>query len=142
VDDDIIFRKSVTIRSIPDRRGRFQAKDWLLSLSLRDQRRAQAGLESFDVGFASKRGYAGRLEKIKGSRNGVLELKLTRGGTRGPQLRLLGVWRAGTFFVALGLMKTSRAIKRSDVGLADDRVDAWESVRQREPPKPKRKRPS
>jgi hypothetical protein len=124
-EPNLIFRKSVEVRAIPDRRGRFQARAWFDSLSLRDRKRAQAGLRSFDVGFESKRGYAGRLEKIQGSKTGLFELKLTRGGTPGPQLRFLGVWRGGTFFVARGVMKTSRAIKRADVRAADAVVSEW-----------------
>lgn len=131
-EEDIIFRRAVSVRAIPDRRGRLQAKEWFESLSLRDRKRAQAGLESFDVGFESKRGFAGRLEKIEGSRTGLLELKLTRGGTPGPQLRFLGVWRGGTFFVARGLSKTSRAVKRAEIAAADMTISEWKADPKRE----------
>jgi hypothetical protein len=128
VDDDLIFRNHVIVRAIPDARGRCQAKEWFETLPARDRKRADAGLASFDLSFESKRGYAGRLEKIEGSREGLLELKLTRGGTPGPQLRFLGVWRGDAFFVVVGFIKKSPAVPRSRIRTAARTVTDWKQA--------------
>jgi hypothetical protein len=129
-EDDLIFSGSVRVRAIPDPRGRLQPKRWLENLVLRDRRRADAGLDAYDLAYESKRGYAGRLEKIEGSKAGLLELKLTRGGSRGPQLRFLGVWNEGAFFVALAFAKTSPRINRRDIDTADRIVSDWRARRE------------
>jgi hypothetical protein len=101
------------------------AKDWFESLDHRNRKRAEAGLDSVSLASASGRGFAGRMEKIEGSKPGIFELKLTRGGTRGPQLRLLGVWRGQFFYAALGVIKKGRSIKRRDIERAETIIRGW-----------------
>jgi hypothetical protein len=125
MDKDIIFKGHVTIRAVSDRQGRLPVKRWLDALSARDRRRAEAGMVNFDRLEAAGIRNAGRVELIRGRRRSMLELKLTRGGTPGPQLRLLGVMRGKTFWAAHGFLKTTRRITRRDLDAAEAVLDVW-----------------
>jgi hypothetical protein len=112
---DVIFVKWITIRAVIDSAGRYPAKEWFESLELRDRRRAEAGMTNFsDCEQAGIRN-TGRLEPLNSGRPALLELKLTRGGATGPQLRMLGVLRGRTFYAAVGLHKTRRRILTREV---------------------------
>lgn len=125
MDEDLIFEGHIEIRALPDSRRRFPAKEWLDQLALRERRRAEAGMENFDRAEAAGLRRTGRIEAVRGRRHKLLELKLTRGGSRGPQLRFLGVVRGRTFWVAHGLMKKARRIPGGDLGAAERMLDAW-----------------
>jgi hypothetical protein len=124
IEDDLIFPgDSLPVRAIPVA-GSYPAKDWVEQLQPRDFKRAQAGARSADVAAASGRGYAGRIEKISGSSVGLMELRLTRGGTKGPQLRLLGVLLRGAFWAAHGFAKKNPRFA-GDIATAEVRVHNW-----------------
>jgi hypothetical protein len=121
---DLIFEgEALPIRAIRWR-GSYPAKEWVQGLSERDFKRALAGARSADVAAASGRGFAGRIAKISGSSYGLVELRLTRGGTTGPQLRLLGVLRDGAFYAAHGFSKKSPKFA-GEIATAEQRVRAW-----------------
>jgi hypothetical protein len=123
--DDLLFSNHIEIRAIPDVGGRLQPVRWLEGLQLRDRRRAAAGMENYDRSEAAGLPSTGRTELVRGRRHRMLELKLTRGGTPGPQLRFLGVRRGRTFWVAHAFTKTRRAIPRKEIATAERVLDQW-----------------
>lgn len=66
----------------------------------------------------------GRTERVKGRRWTLTELKLTRGGATGPQLRMLGVMRGRMFYAATGFHKTTRRLPRREIERAEAILDA------------------
>ncbi|MDP9308203.1 MAG: type II toxin-antitoxin system RelE/ParE family toxin [Actinomycetota bacterium] len=125
MDEGLIFQGRIAIRAIPDRRRRFPVKQWLGGLSARDQRRADAGMINFDRLEAAGVPNSGRVEMVRGRRWTMLELKLTRGGTPGAQLRVLGVMKGRTFWAAHGFKKTTRRISAADIDAAEAALDGW-----------------
>jgi hypothetical protein len=121
---EVIFKKWITVKAVRDSAGAIPAKEWFNSLELRDRMRAEAGLTNFDaterVGIRS----TGRIEPVKGRRRGMRELKLTRGGSTGPQLRMIGEMRGRTFFAALGFHKKQRRIPASVIARAESILEA------------------
>jgi hypothetical protein len=111
----IVKGTAVTVVAVSDGNGRFPAAEWFESLELRDRRRAEAGFANFDAVQAAGIYGSGRIEHISGRHGALLELKLTRGGSTGPQLRMLGVLRGRTFFAATGFHKRRRRIPRHEI---------------------------
>src|SRR4051812_14744747 len=95
---DIIFKRWITIRTVKDAAGNSPAKDWYDSLQLLDSKRADAGFVNFDATEKAGIKKTGRMEPVHGRRRKMVELKLTRGGSIGPQLRMLGLMRGRTFY--------------------------------------------
>jgi hypothetical protein len=125
MDEDLIFRNHIEIRAIANRRNRHPAMEWVDSLPARDRHRADAGMLNFDRTEAAGMHRTGRLEIVRGKRHRMLELKLTRGGTTGPQLRFLGVMRGRTFWAARGFSKTTRTLTAADKAAAEAILDQW-----------------
>jgi hypothetical protein len=123
--DELLFENHIQIRAIADARGRTQPVQWLEKLEARDRRRAEAGMANYDRTEEAGIRNTGRVELVRGRRHRMLELKLTRGGTPGPQLRFLGVLRGRTFWVAHAFIKTTRAILSADISAAEAILDQW-----------------
>src|SRR6478672_6011080 len=115
MESKVIFKRWITIEAVRDANGRCPARDWYEGLERRDQRRADAGMINFDATEKAGIRMTGRVEPIKGRRQMMIELKLTRGGSKGPQLRMLGVLRGRTFYAATGLHKRSRRLPRREI---------------------------
>lgn len=124
----IIYSGCITVRAIANSTGTsFPALDWVMGLEPGNQARVQAALKSVDNSFVWKRPYAGRLEKIEGSAYDLFELRITRGGARGPQLRFIGFWRGTTFWVAHAFWKRSPRIRDRDIKAAERAFERWRS---------------
>ena len=121
----IIYRGWITVTAIPDRSGAFQPIEWLEALSSADRARVQAALQSVENSSQWKRPFTGRIEKVEGSRYPLFELKITRGGARGPQLRFIGFWQGRTFYVAHAFFKKSRRIAQRDLRAAGRAYEIW-----------------
>ena len=128
MDEDLIFKRYVEILALPDSRGRFPAKEWLEVLELRERRRADAGMENYDRAEEAGLRGTGRVEAVHGRRHELLELKLTRPTTPGPQLRFLGVVRGRTFWVAHAFVKKTRRIRARDIEAAERMLDRWQGA--------------
>ena len=73
---------------------------------------------------------SGRAERIKGSRVGLWELKVTPPGRRGPHVRLLYVRDGRTILVAWAVEKRRSAISRRAIDLAEGVVKRWRRERE------------
>jgi hypothetical protein len=124
MESKVIFKQWITIAAVRDANGRWPARDWYDGLERRDQRRADAGMINFDATEKAGIRMTGRVEPVKGRRRTMIELKLTRGGSPGPQLRMLGVLRGRTFYVATGFHKRSRRLPRREIERAEAVLDA------------------
>jgi len=124
-DSDVMYDGWLVIRAVKDAGGRMPAKVWMDGLSRRDRARAEAGMVNYARSLEAGMRLTGRTELIRTRRHTLLELRLTRGGSRGPQLRLLGVLSGHTFWAAHGFTKKSRKIKQADISAADAALDSW-----------------
>ena len=125
MNEDLIFEGHIEIRALPDGRGRFPATEWLDELALKERRRADAGMANYDRAEQEGLRGTGRVETVHGRRHKLLELKLTRGTTPGPQLRFLGIRRGRTFWVAHAFVKKTRRIRARDIEAAERMLDRW-----------------
>jgi hypothetical protein len=134
---EVIFQQWITIRALADKNGRLQVKEWFDSLELRDRKRALAGMVNFDATERAGIKLTGRVEPVHGRHRTMLELKLTRGGATGPQLRILGDLRGRTFHAALGFHKKTQRIPQALIARAEATLDLrlpYESNKNEEQP--------
>ncbi len=119
-DDDTLYRGEwLEIRAIRRRNGRMPAVDWYEGLDARGKGRFQAAAKNVEVSLSSGRPPADRLEKVKGSKVGLLELRVTPKGGSPPHLRLLVVRREKTLWAANGFTKQKNRLERGDIEEAE-----------------------
>jgi hypothetical protein len=133
-ESDVMYEGWLTIRAVPDGAGRLPAKEWFDQLSQRDRARARAGMENYSRSLEAGLRCTGRTEVIRTKGTTFLELRLTRGGSRGPQLRLLGVLKGRTFWAAHGFTKKSRKINPKDITAAVIALESWRPPDDDSPP--------
>lgn len=78
-----------------------------------------------DTSLATGRPPGGRSERVKCSRAGLFELRITTPGRRGPHTRALYVPNGRAMLMVRGLRKAERGIPRREVDLADRDALAW-----------------
>lgn len=121
MDDDLILRSEwLTFRALETTDGDFQAKQFLEELRDRDWRKFLGAARTVETALRNRR-RTGRLERVEGSKVGLLELKITAPGSPGPQLRILRIQKGRTIWLARGLVKRER-LRRRDIELAEAAV--------------------
>jgi hypothetical protein len=72
-----------------------------------------------DTSRATGRPPGGRSERVRGSRAGLFELRITPQGRRGPHTRALYVCEKRDVLMVRGLRKAERGIPQREIELAD-----------------------
>lgn len=128
---DVLYQGDwLTIRAMRARNGRLPAKEWLDGLQKAHQAKFLAAAEVIETTLRIKRPPAGRLEPIKGSSQGLSELRITPKGKKGgPHLRMACLRQRRTLWVAHGFTKQSNALDRRDINAADSVAEQWRAQR-------------
>lgn len=124
--DDVLYEGEwLTIRAMRRRNGRLPAVEWWESLDERGKAKFLAAAEVVQNTLRSGRPPAGRLEKVRGSKVGLLELRVTPRGGRAPHLRVLVLRRGRTLWAANGFTKQKNELERADVELGERIASEW-----------------
>lgn len=125
-EDDILFEGEwLTIQAIRRSNGRMPAVDWWEGLDDRGKARFLAAAANIENTLRSGRPPAGRLEKVRTSQVGLLELRATPAGGTPPHLRLLVVRRGRTLWAANGFTKQENKLSKQDIKLGEGIVSEW-----------------
>lgn len=117
-DNLIITVGDLTFRALETSDGAYPAKRFLEDLPERDWRKFLSAARLVAQALEPGSGLSGRLERVQGSRVGLLELKVTAPGSPGPQLRILCIRKGRTIWCTRGLVKRER-LPRREVELAE-----------------------
>jgi phage-related protein len=86
-----------------------------------------------DTSIQSGRAPAGRAARIKGSKNGLFELRITPPGSPGPHVRVLYVTVGRNVLCVRVVVKRQARIPRHEINLADRAITDYRAARK--PPK-------
>lgn len=117
----------LTFVALPDRRGRFPACAFLGTLDARSSGQFESLARLMDRAHAAGFDFSGRVSKIKGSKVGLLELRLTPRGGVSPHLRMFAVIRCNTVYLVFGYAKKDRALDMSIVARSESIVADWDA---------------
>lgn len=124
--DDVLYEGEwLTIRAMRRRNGRLPAVEWWESLDKRGKAKFLAAAEVVQNTLRSGRPPAGRLENVRGSKVGLLELRVTPKGGSPPHLRVLVLRREQTLWAANGFTKQKNKLERADVELGERIASEW-----------------
>ena len=118
--------RRLTFIAVPDHRGRFPAAAFLTSLDGRGRGQWRSFARMMNRAHTSGFEFCGRVTKIKGSKAGLLELRLTPRRGVSPHLRLFGVIRGNTVYLADGYAKKAQALDRRIVDRCETLIADWE----------------
>jgi hypothetical protein len=106
--------------------GEMPALDWYNSLERKGIGQVQAVISILESSFLSGRPPAGRSCMVPGSRNHLMEIRVTADGAgRGPHLRLFAMRRRMQLHAAFGITKKSNKWKPRDIEAAERIADKW-----------------
>jgi hypothetical protein len=124
-DADLILTSGpLQLRAMDDGRGGYPAMQWYQGLEPRLQARVMARLDNISNSLQSGRPDQA-LGMLRGSRAGLLEMRVTPAGGRPPHLRLFVLRREMTLWAAGGMTKQANRIKPSDWRSAENLALAW-----------------
>jgi len=118
-------RGVLEIRAMRLRNGDAPSVDWFRRLEKRGIGQLIATASIIETNFLTHRAPAGRTEMIPGSRNNLMEVRVTPKGGTPPHLRLFVVRRGMRLFAATGITKTSDELKSKDIEEAERFCDRW-----------------
>src|SRR5262245_11403077 len=124
-DDNLIYQgRSVTIRSISNRHGRFELKHQINSLTGKLAGRRDAAFQIVDTSLQVGRS-GGRLLVVPESREGLQALKLTSAGASAPHIFLFVV-REGSTLWGVHIAREPRSrLNLASVAAADAEARRW-----------------
>jgi len=102
-----------------------QFKELHAEFDERERRDFEVAATILDTSLATGRPPGGRSERVKGTRAGLFELRITPPGRRGPHTRALYICEGRAVLMVRGLRKVERGIPRRDIRLADRDALAW-----------------
>jgi len=124
-DADLILTSGpLQLRAMEDGRGGYPAKKWFEELEPRLQARVLARLDNISSSLQSGRPDQA-LAVLRGSRAGLLEMRVTPAGGRPPHLRLFVLRRGMTLWAAAGMKKQANRIKPGDWRSAENLALTW-----------------
>jgi hypothetical protein len=127
--DFILEIDSIAFRAIEHPPRRFQARDFNDALGPKQMRHFLVAARVLATTLGSGRPPAWRVSRVRGSKLGLYELRITPLGTAGAHARLLYVCEAPTIWCARGLLKRER-LQRKDIELAERAISAWRERKQ------------
>lgn len=101
------------------------AVGWWEGLAPQGKAKFLAAAKVVETTLRAGRPPAGRLEKVRASRLGLLELRVTPKGGSPPHLRVLVLRRAGTLWAANGFTKQKNELGRADIELGERIAGEW-----------------
>lgn len=107
------------------RDGAMPAAEWYDDLDDRGVAKFMAAARTLETTFRSSRPPAGRWEKVKISKTGLHEFKVTKPGGTAPHLRALGIRERRVVWLANGFTKQKNQLERRDVELGDSIHRDW-----------------
>jgi hypothetical protein len=124
-DADLILTSGpLELRAMDDGRGWCPAKQWYQGLERRLQARVLARLDN--ISNSLQRGRPDQaLAVLRGSRVGLLEMRVTPAGGRPPHLRLFVLRRGWILWAAGGMKKQANRIKPGDWRSAENLALEW-----------------
>ncbi|MGA9762401.1 MAG: hypothetical protein WBQ14_08265 [Gaiellaceae bacterium] len=135
-DDDYLYRgNTIVIRAMHRRNGAMPAKEWLNGLEARFKARFLAAARAIETSERIGRP-AGRITKLKMSKQGLSEIHITNRGSSAPHLRAFGCWEGrdrdgiNTLWIASGVSKKSNKLRSRDIDNADAIADEWREARE------------
>ncbi len=96
-----------------------QARRFVDELDARGRLDFAVAAAILDTSLQSGRPPAGRAERVRGSRCGLFELRVTPPGRKGPHVRLLYLPVGRRMLVVRGLIKRQARLPRGDIDIAD-----------------------
>jgi hypothetical protein len=130
LDADLILTSGpLELRAMDDGRGGYPAMRWYEGLEPRLQARVMARLDNISNSLQSGRPDQA-LAVLRGSRAGLLEMRVTPAGGRPPHLRLFVLRRGTTLWAAGGMKKQADRIKPGDWRSAENLALDWLARRQ------------
>jgi hypothetical protein len=129
-DDLLWFGEGYEIRAMQRANGRRPALEWVNNLDEKGFARFKAAATNVANSFRSGR-RGPRAEKIKTSRQGLWELRVTPRGGRAPFLRLLFRRDRNVLWATHGFSKQSNDIKPADIERGDRIAAEWLDARSR-----------
>ena len=115
------------VRAMRRKNGSLPAVEWYESLASKGVGQFLASAQVMETSVRSGRSAAGRSEKVRISRTGLYELKVTKPASTPPHLRALYIRVDKTLWVANGFTKQKNELEKSDVLLGDSIVEEWRS---------------
>jgi hypothetical protein len=101
------------------------AVEWWESLDKRGKGQFLSAARVVENTLRAGRPPAGRLDKVAGSKLGLLEFRVTRRGARPPHLRVLVLRRGQTLWAANGFTKQKNRLERVDVEFGEQIAKEW-----------------
>lgn len=124
--DDVLYAGDwLTIRAMRRRNGHMPAVEWWQSLDKRGKGQFLAAARIVENTLQSRRPPAGRLEKVAGTKIGLLEFRVTKKGARPPHLRLLVLRQGRTLWAAHGFTKQKNHLEEKDLELGERIAREW-----------------
>ncbi|GIU97433.1 MAG: hypothetical protein KatS3mg013_1236 [Actinomycetota bacterium] len=124
-NDTLYAGEWLTIRAMRRRNGHMPAVEWWEALDKQGKARFLAAAAVVENTLRAGRPPAGRLEKVEGSKVGLLEFRVTPKGGRPPHLRLLVLRRERTLWAANGFTKQKNRLQRADLNLGERIANEW-----------------
>src|SRR5947209_1057048 len=126
-DSELICRvDGLEIRAM-ERNGKYPAKEWAdgLDKAMTGKLLAVAQLVANSIREGRPAVAGGRWCKVKNSRSGLMELRVTAPGGRAPHLRLLFIREGAVLWAAHGFTKQKNQLQPADIAAGDAVATAW-----------------
>ncbi|HXF36349.1 MAG TPA: hypothetical protein VNO17_04115 [Actinomycetota bacterium] len=107
------------------RNGHMPAVEWWQSLDNRGKGQFLAAAKIVENTLQRGRPPAGRLDKVAGSKVGLLELRVTMSGATPPHLRLLVLRQGRTLWAAYGFTKQKNHLEKKELKLGERIAREW-----------------
>jgi hypothetical protein len=101
------------------------ANEFCAGLDERERRDFEVAATLLDRSREIGRPPGGRAERVRGTKQGLFELRVTPPGRRGPHTRLIYISEGSELLILRGVRKAQRGIPRREIGLAERDAAAW-----------------
>ena len=119
----------LSVRAMTRTNGLQPALLWWEGLEKKGKGQFLAAVQVLETTLRSGRPPAGRAEKVRGSKNGLWELKVTKPGSKPPHLRAIYRLEGRVLWVAIGFSKQKNKLEQADVDQAENVTNEWPNGR-------------
>lgn len=124
-NEDLLYHGTfLQIRAMRRRNGTLPAKAWFDDLDPKDVVKLEVAAKMVETNLQLKRTVPGRLDMLDTDPR-LLEIKVTRPGAGPPHLRMLGVRRENTLWIANGFSKQTNKLDARDIAEAVRITREW-----------------